>query len=292
MAATVLDSKGWKVNGVYRGRWTLFADTASAATEGITTEPGTINTQSGNDNLVGRLTTGTGSQGTPIAGVFISAGTTLNLGFGDDRITGYGPTANSFEYGIRNEGVVNTGYGNDRLEGTGNDGIFNGETGQVSTGDGNDRMTGIGISYGLVNRGVISMDAGRDSIIGSNSGLGIFNQGVILMGDGADTVDALIGNTPGGFSGTGGIIDLGRGNDVLKGFGDGSFKGGEGTDNLILQDGVYTFTAGVDGFAITATGSGATMNINSFETFGGVSSGVFTNVSDGTFTILGGVVVP
>lgn len=98
MAATILDSEGWKVSGVYRGRWTLFSDTASAATEGITTEPGTINTQSGNDNLVGRLTTGIGSELTPIAGVFIHADTTLNLGFGDDRITGYGPTANSYDY--------------------------------------------------------------------------------------------------------------------------------------------------------------------------------------------------
>lgn len=137
---------------------------------------------------------------------------------------------------------------------------------------------------------MVNTGYGNDRLDGTGNN-GIFNEGVILMGDGADTVDALIGNTPGGFSGAGGIIDLGRGNDVLKGFGDGTFKGGDGTDNLILQDGDYTFTPVGDSFAITALGSGATMNINGIETFGGVSSGAFTNVSGGTFKILGGVIV-
>ena len=291
MAATILDSKGWKVNGVYRGRWTLLSDTASAATDGITTEAGTINTLTGDDNLIGRLTSGTGSAVAPIAGVFINASTTLNLGFGDDRVTGYGPTANSYEYGIRNEGVLNTGYGNDRLEGTGNDGIFNAASAQISTGDGNDRITGIGVSFGIVNRGVISMDAGRDSLIGSNSALGIFNTGVIQMGDGADTVDALVGSAPGGFSGPGGLIDLGRGNDLLKGFGEGTFRGGDGTDTLILQDGTYHIIAVGNDFQITADEApGITMTVNSMELFGGINTASYTALGAGNFIIDGGVI--
>lgn len=298
MAQTVLDSKGWKVGSTYRGRWTLLSNTASASTGGIVTEAGTINTLSGNDNLIGRLTAETADIDNPTAGVFINAETTLNLGFGDDRVTGFGTQSRDYSYGIRNEGVLNAGYGNDRLEGTGYDGLFNAEDAQISMGDGNDRIVGNGStaeganSYGLVNYGTISMETGRDSIIGSNSTLGIFNQGLILMGDGADTVDALIGNTPGGFSGVDGIIDCGKGNDVVKGFGEGTFLGGDGTDTLILQDGEYIFTASGNDFLVTAaTGSLASMRINSFENLGGALDTTFQPITGATFMIQDGKVV-
>ena len=91
MAQTVLDSRGWTVGGVRQGCWTLFNDTASASTEGVTTATGTINTLSGNDTIYGKLIAGGGSAGNPIAGVFINKGTTLNTSLGDDRITGYDP---------------------------------------------------------------------------------------------------------------------------------------------------------------------------------------------------------
>ena len=55
MAQTVLDSKGWKVGGVREGKWTLFGDTVTAEADGITTNPGLINTLPGDDAINGTL---------------------------------------------------------------------------------------------------------------------------------------------------------------------------------------------------------------------------------------------
>jgi hypothetical protein len=306
MAQTILNSRGWTVDGTTRGRWTLLGDTVFAATEGITTAAGTINTLSGNDNLLGTVTTGTGTEAAHVAGVMVMADTRLNLGFGDDQIIGEAPVvADSFNFGVDNEGALDTGYGNDTIKGISRFGVYNGYTGSITTGEGNDKIIGEssdaggGTSdFGLINHGYIFMGAGRDSITASKSTNGIFNDKTIQMGDGADTIDALIGGasgTPGGFQG-GGLIELGRGNDVLKGFGDGTFKGNEGTDTLILQDGTYTFTPLGNDLQVTATtGTGATMTINSFEALGGANSTAFTSLAGITaptvFQITGGVVV-
>ncbi len=301
MAQTILDNKGWTVNGQRQGRWSPFSDTVYAATDGIKTTASTINTLTGNDNLIGTATTTTGGTGfdNPVAGVWVVQGTRLNLGFGDDQIIGQAPViAGSFNYGVYNEGAIDTGYGNDLIQGTSRFGISNTETGTINMGDGNDQIIGESSDagtdtsdYALINKGFINMGAGRDSIIGSNSHNGIFNSGTITMGEGADTVDALIGGasgTPGGFQG-GGLIDFGRGNDVLKGFGEGTFKGGAGTDSLVLQDGVYTVVADGSNFTIAANAGAPIMTINSFEKIAGANA-AFQDLTAGTYTISGGLI--
>ena len=288
MAQTVLNSRGWTVDGVTRGRWTLFSDRVSAAADGITTDTGTINTLTGNDTIYGTLSTASGSEATPVAGVFVTDGTTLNLGYGDDQIIGVGPLDNSYEYGIRNEGIIDTGIGNDRLEGTGNDGIFNG--GLIATGDGNDQIIGNGVSFDLVNRGTILMGAGRDTISGLGPVSSIFNSGVIDTGDGNDIVDALTGGFTTDAPGTASVL-MGKGNDILKGFGAAqNFDGGAGTDGLIFLDGVYTVVVDNGGFDITpgSPGLGDPMQVKNFENIGGTSTSL--GLQAGTYTIAGGVI--
>lgn len=283
MAQTVLDRRGWTVDSVRQGRWTLFSDTASASSDGVTTAAETINTLSGNDIIYGKLSSGTGSQSDPIAGVFIEDGTTLNMGLGDDRITGFGPLINSYEYGIRNEGAIDTGYGNDKLEGTGNDGIFN--SGVIKMGDGNDSILGNGTSLDIVNRGSISMGAGRDLLTGLGPTSAIFNSGIIDTGDGNDIVDALTGGFSTDAPATATIL-LGRGNDVLKGFGaNQTFHGGAGTDGLVFLDGTYTVTTAGAGFDIVNNGFPA-MRVTGFELISGAATGS-ASLAAGTYTIAG-----
>lgn len=309
MAATILDSKGWTVGGVPSGRWSIFSDTVYAPAEGIQTQttPTTINTLPGNDSLIGKVTTGNGTSfSDPVAGVWVKAGMRLNLGFGDDQVIGEAPVdqPNAYNYGVYNEGAIDTGYSNDLIQGTSRFGVSNAATGSINTGDGSDQIigassdtAGASSDYGVINHGVISMGAGKDSITASSSSNGLLNDGRILMGDGADTVDALIGHpngsgSPGGFQG-GGITDLGRGNDVVRGFGIGSFNGGGGTDKLILQDGSYTFTAAGSGFTVTATtGLSGTMTISGFELLGGALDTNFTTITaaDSPFVIMNGQV--
>lgn len=308
MAAIVLDKKGW--GGTDRGRWSLFSDTVytTTATEDIAieTKPTTINTLTGNDNLVGTVTNGNGSGfDDPAAGVWVTKGTRLNLGFGNDQIIGEANVeSESYNYGVYNEGAIDTGYGNDLIQGTSRFGVANNATGTINMGDGSDQIIGEssdvavdGQDFGVINHGFINMGAGKDSITGSNSTKGILNDGKITMGDGADTVDALIGGasgTPGGFQG-GGLIEFGRGNDVLKGFGTGIFKGGDGTDSLVLQDGVYTIAANGSNFIVTEATAPGMMTINSFEKIGGANDTIFTdfrNIGVGIFVITGGEIQP
>jgi len=58
-------------------------------------------------------------------------------------------------------------------------------------------------------------------------------------------------------------VDLGRGDDVLKGFGSGMFNGGSGVDQLLFSDGVYQVVASGNGFSI-----GTVMEVSNFETIG------------------------
>jgi hypothetical protein len=66
---------------------------------------------------------------------------------------------------------------------------------------------------------------------------GIYNAGTIYMGGGADVIDAISG----GFAGKTGVYDLGSdaSADTVAGFGEGTFKGGGGLDQLILPEGKY-----------------------------------------------------
>ncbi|MFM8524558.1 MAG: hypothetical protein ACKOCM_02915 [Cyanobacteriota bacterium] len=298
MAAITLDKKGWSGSG--RGRWTFFSDAVYATTTtenvAIETKPTTINTLTGSDSLVGTVTAGNGSGfGDPAAGVWVTTGTRLNLGLGDDQIIGEANVeSGSYNFGVYNEGAIDTGYGNDLIQGSSRFGVCNNGSSTISMGDGSDQIIGessdvnaAGQDFAVINHGFINMGAGKDSITGFNSTNGLFNDGKITMGDGADTVDALIGGaagSPGGLQG-GGLIDFGRGDDVLKGFGEGTFNSGAGTDSLVLQDGIYTVVANGSNFLITATNlaltpSPGTMTINSFEKIGGANDPLYSGFLD------------
>jgi hypothetical protein len=66
----------------------------------------------------------------------------------------------------------------------------------------------------------------------------------------------------GGFSGTG-TINMGSGNDIVKGFGTGFFDGGKGKDTLELTAGTYTI--GISGTTVSFTNGSSIMNTTDFE---------------------------
>jgi len=198
---------------------------------------------------------------------------TINTCYGNDSITGTGTGINAI--GINNTGTINTFAGNDTITGQGFDtnntrgsiGIIN--SGTIDTGTGNDTITGIGTATGIVNSASINTGDGDDTITGN----GIFNSGTIFTGFGNDTIDTLRR----GFGGNG-RIDLGAGNDTLKGFGAGTFLGNSGSDKILLDQGRYT----ISGSRITS--GGLTMNVSSFEQIGGANGGLF-NFGNGTFDV-------
>jgi hypothetical protein len=161
-------------------------------------------------------------------------------------------------------------------------GIINSNGGTINTGTNNDCILGFGGAHGIINYNGSTIDAGsgNDSIIGSGGTYGIYNYngGTIKAGAGDDLVDALIG----GFAGEG-ITDLGTGNDTLKGFGSGTFRGGLGSDTLVFNTGTYTITAGVGTGNYVINGI---MKVSGFELFGlGASVTIFSEaVAAGSVT--------
>lgn len=269
---------------------------------------GTINTGFGNDtinatgttgpgiiNIGGIIDTGVGNDIiTATGGDGIDNGGTINTGLGSDTITATG------KIGIVNGGTLDTGFGNDIITGTATDnfGISNGDT--INTGFGDDIITGNGISIGIVNTGTldtsfgndkisgiatdgtgidngeyINTGAGNDTIIGSG-GVGIFNSGTIDTSAGNDTVDALTGGFD-SFTLTVGTIDLGKGDDLIRGFGNQVVDGGQGFDTAEL---------GIDYNQITLSNAlGSSINI-AYDS----ATMAFTNVElfvfgDETFTL-------
>ena len=103
-----------------------------------------------------------------------------------------------------------------------------------------------------------------------------------LVGNG-DIIETLSGNdtitgAEGGFA----ILNIGTidtGIDTLKGFGQGTFIGGVGTDKIIFGDGIYVIKNEL---------IGGTMLVSSFEKIGGVNGGLFT-FANGTLTVTNGI---
>ena len=154
----------------------------------------------------------------------VDVGVVANTLGGDDIITGTGDNN-----GIDNDGTITTGRGNDSITGTGNfNGIFN--DGMITIGNGNDIIEGDGNNIGIINFGMIDTENGNDSIMGTGQ-FGIVNvsSSKINTGNGKDIVDALTG----GFDG-GGTVNLGRGKDLIRGFGEQIVDGGQGMDTAEL----------------------------------------------------------
>jgi hypothetical protein len=232
---------------------------------------GLINTGSGNDVVCGNggyRGAGIGNSGTLYTGPgddIVDGGgdgiwneRRISTDTGDDTIIGY----EEDYYGVFNVAFINTGDGNDLVEsnwifnfkfgpvsgtidmGRGDD-VINGfvdNDGTIALGNGNDRM---------INTTYLGNEPHSTQVVGSNSGL-------ISAGAGSDVIGNL---EPYSISGN---IDMGTGNDTLKGFGTGLFIGGVGIDTLSFAPGVYAVAALESGeFLINQT-----MKVSGFERFG------------------------
>jgi hypothetical protein len=183
----------------------------------------TINTGNGNDTITGignRSGISLSSSGS------ISNGSSIDTGNGNDIITG---TGIDFGISVRSSGGIDTGNGDDIITGKGNVGIHLSFSSYLNTGDGNDTISTTNTIDGILNHGTINTGDGDDIISGF-----ITNLGIIDTGNGNDS---LISHE--GFDENGQVF-LGNSTDYLKGFGSGSFNGGEGEDTLELTPGSYT----------------------------------------------------
>jgi len=275
------------------------AETGSSTFNSGIFNSGTLNTNNGDDIIEGH------SNGNRDG---INNSGNLNTGNGNDIITGtaYNSTG-EYVFGFITSGNLYTGDGNDIITGVGSIGLWHdgqydrsrGYFNQFETGEGNDIIAGIGSDIGIFNSGsVILTSGGNDIIIGNGGSVGIDNQkeyagGDIYTGEGDDIIigsgqigirmsggridtgdgnDALIAN--GGFGGYG-FVDLGYGNDYLKGFGKGFYFGTGNyyqpppdTDTLELTSGIYTVshtTVEYMGTAVNFTKDGINMTTFQFE---------------------------
>lgn len=246
---------------------------------------GTIDTGTGNDIITGSGPSGIRNGFMGSWPRFWEKGNIIT-GIGNDTITG----TSTYGDGILNLGVsiINTGAGNDTIKGTSSVGEPRGigNYGKIDTGRGNDTIISNGIFnartriFGKLTIGKIITGAGNDIIscisINNDSlrARGISNDGTIYTGAGKDMVDSLRA----GFTGNGKTY-LGANDDILKGFGNGNFYGGTGTDKILLGEGDYY----ISGTTI-ASSPGLIMYVNEFEKIGGANGGLF-NYANGTLTV-------
>lgn len=232
----------------------------------------TLESDSGDDSISGQAST-----------IGIQNSGRIKLGDGNDTIYGSSRKLSSsaitgdrqFSWGIINRGDIESGYGNDTITGIGGQiGITT--RGRIRMGEGNDIITGTGGKEGIQNFGEIELGDGNDTLIGTGAISGIQNSGTIDFGDGNNTLAAL---TPAGILGIFGIFDFeqnsgetgkvvfGNGQDLVRGFGKGSFIGGDGKDTLELPSGSYTAgstNVSIDYF-ITLSSGDKIMNLKDFE---------------------------
>lgn len=239
---------------------------------GLQGEAGILKTEDGNDVLVGTARNSRRAIGIHNRGI-------IDTGKGKDFISGNATPreaiAGNINYGIINDSLstISTGEGNDSIFGRAKARVSRGiaNYSDISTGEGDDSIIGIAeaksnggvggrIGIRQTNLGTIDMGDGEDLIRGEGRTLGIENPGsinigienggVINMGKGNDTVDALTG----GFSRSGisvGTVNLGKGEDLILGYGEQIVDGGEGYDTAMM--GINKGDAGI--FISGASGS-------------------------------------
>ena len=180
---------------------------------------------------------------------------------GDDTIIG-----TSEREGINNFGTIQTMEGNDAITGKGEiAGIINNHSGTITTGEDNDTITGSDALIGIENLNLIKTEDGNDTIIGSGSISGISNLSIIETGDGSDTIDAFSG----GFRGVG-TINLGQGEDIIRGFGNQIVNGGDDNDTAELGlnfDEDLISLGSIDDNSIDITFNDQTMSFTNVERF-------------------------
>jgi hypothetical protein len=199
----------------------------------------------------------------------------MDIGGGNDIITGISSSRDAYESAIVNSGSIDTSDGNDIITGMGGIGIYN--FGTITTGSGKDSIISLGkiISYdgvfledsneGIINRGGVFLGDGNDSIIVdadvpnralvenfnfietgdgndiiTSTGI-IYNEGIINTGKGDDSIIADegidgIGSTEYGIYNNGGSINTGNGNDPI--IANGGFESGlDSSGSVFLGDG-------------------------------------------------------
>lgn len=168
-------------------KFTNSSDKAISETGWIVWDIQTVNTLAGNDTVSGK-----GDD----RGININGGT-INTDDGNDKIIGIG-----YSTGIFNLGTIDTGAGNDKIigaifnstdagkgiiyTGAGNDKIIGGgisNKGIINAGIGNDTITARSISNG----GIIDAGAGDDTIDSLKGGF-FGSGGKIILGSGNDTL--------------------------------------------------------------------------------------------------------
>jgi hypothetical protein len=178
----------------------------------------------------------------------------IRFGFGADRLA-----VDASPAGLENKGSILMGLGADSILVNALQSVAIDNTGNLATGPGHDTIefSSFGGGPSLINRanGQILMGSGDDvlrnsspppydSIFSPQGSRPVLNDGLIDLGDGNDLVDCLVDQSASsspvqpGFLGSG-RLTLGRGNDTLRGFGDGTFLGGTGLDTLVLPPGTY-----------------------------------------------------
>jgi hypothetical protein len=157
------------------------------------TNTGATYTLNGNDHLTGESYYFNPYQGSD-PGFFNNYGSIINTGKGIDVITGSSIMGAPYEYGIDNEGSIETGDDGDYLNSYGT--FYN--YGMVSLGDGNDALYAefsanpANNYWAMSNHGTIEAGKGDDSF----SIHGIFaNYGRVSLGDGNDSINLNAYNT-------------------------------------------------------------------------------------------------
>jgi len=208
--------------------------------------PATLNLGNGNNSVLA----GFGYAGWE-TGIYLSGGTRLLSGTGNDIIKGSGK-----ETGIYVGGTISTGAGDDIIEGSGKEtGIYVGGT--ISTGAGDDIIEGRGInSYGITaSNGSINMGEGNDRLTGigpesASNGSNYLN-GWVDMGGGNDEITGTSFIFNGPYK-----IQMGTGNDKFLAplrCSNTPIDFGSGIDKLYLPSGKYTVTAnGAGAFSLSS----------------------------------------
>ncbi len=147
--------------------------------------------------------------------------------------------------------------------------------------DGRDKLTGLSKrGIGLLNDGVIDLGGGDDQLIAAGRRSGISNANAILTGKGDDAVR--IGR--GGLRGEG-YIALGKGEDLLEGFGHHRIYGEGGTDTARFQRGRYAIELSDCGCSFVVSRGKTAMALYDFERVGGIGGGSTLKLKEGTLAI-------
>ena len=259
---TLLVNDGWIINANTQDEeffpWTNKADVVDEGDEILVDMEVVANTLGGDDIITGtggdlsidnfgKIETENGNdiiKGTDgiIFGIFNRSNSKIETGNGNDIIEG--TSTNSIGISSFSDNIIDTGNGNDTITGTGDfGGIRNISNSMIETGNGQGTITGTGDIVGILNisNSMIETGNGQDTITGTGDIVGIFNtsDSMIETGNGQDivealTVDAFTGDPLIGVFDGGGTVNLGRGEDLIRGFGEQSVFGGQGMDTAEL----------------------------------------------------------